>query len=131
MILDHIGVATNSIEQSVIAYEALGYKAGEIFTDKLQNVKLCFLKKNNNMQIELVEAIDNTSPVIKHLKKNGVSPYHTCYRVNNIKEKITELKKKSFIIISEPKKAIAFDYQYVCFLYHKNIGIIELLEVKE
>jgi methylmalonyl-CoA/ethylmalonyl-CoA epimerase len=124
----HIGVATENIELTANIYELLGYKKGELINDPLQKVKLCFLKKIGFPMVELVSPADITSPVNTILKKNGTIPYHTCYEVFDLEDKIIYLKKNKFILVVKPIAAVAFGNRRVCFLYHKGIGLIELLE---
>ena len=54
-------------------------------------------------------------------------PYHTCYEVVDIEVEIKKLKKNGYIQVSKTVPAIAFENRLVCFLYNKNIGLIELL----
>ena len=124
----HIGIACSKIEKSIETYHKLGYSFSKIIYDPIQNVNLCFLKKNNSPMIELVSSNDSNSILNNILKKNGTIPYHTCYKTKNIDDEINSLIKKGFILISKPVKAIAFSNRKICFMYNKNIGIIELLE---
>ena len=123
----HIGVAVNSIENAQSLYEKLGYKMSKKLNDPIQNVKLCFLNKINSPTIELVCPLDDKSPVVNILKKNSATPYHTCYEVADIENEIKELKKERFVQVSKIVPAVAFENRLVCFLYNKNIGLIELL----
>lgn len=123
----HIGVAVHDIEKAKKSYENIGYKMTLTIVDPIQNVKLCFLDKLNSPTIELVCPIDNKSPVVSILKKNNAMPYHTCYEVFDINIEVNKLKKNGYIQVSKISPAIAFDNRLVCFLYNKNIGLIELL----
>ena len=125
----HIGIACSDIDKTKVLYNALGYLEldDNIIIDKIQNVKLIFMKKKNHPLIELVSPLNNTSPVNNILKKNGNNPYHTCYEVDNILKSIKKLKLLNFILINKPSKAIAFDSRLICFLYNKDFGLIELL----
>jgi len=125
----HIGVACVKIERSVEVYKKLGYSSSEIIYDPVQKVNLCFLKKNDSPMIELVGCNDTNSDLNNILKKNGTFPYHTCYETKNIKEQINLLIKKGFILMMKPVKAIAFSNRKICFMYNRNVGIIELLEL--
>ena len=124
----HIGVACIKIERSIKIYKKLGYSSSEIIYDPVQNVNLCFLKKKDSPMIELVGCNDTNSNLNNILKKNGTIPYHTCYETKNIKEQINLLIKKGFILMMKPVKAIAFSNRKICFMYNRNVGIIELLE---
>lgn len=78
--------------------------------------------------IELVEPTDERSSVNKLLKKNGVSPYHVCYEVDNIEECFVLLTEQyGFIPLFRPVEAAAFGNRLICYLYKKEIGFVELV----
>lgn len=124
----HIGVVTNSIEATALYYKEAGYDITNKIFDPVQTVNICFLKKIGFPIIELIEPILDTSPAANILKKNGVSPYHFCYEVENIDEAIKKLKKKKFVPIIRPVQAIALENRLICFLFNKDIGLIELVQ---
>lgn len=129
----HIGIAVFNIEETAPFYIMQGYSKSQTVYDPIQNVNICFLFYLNNgggqmPMIELIEPIDEKSPVYKILQKSGVTPYHICYEVENISDTITELKREKFIPLSKPVEAVAMSNKKVCFLFNKNIGLIELVE---
>lgn len=126
--IHHLGMATYSIEKTSIQYIEWGFNMSEVFYDPIQKVNICFLTKINNPIIELIEPITDSSPISNMLNKSGVSPYHICYEVENIEESIAELHGNKFISILKPSKAIALENRLICFLYKKEIGLIELLQ---
>lgn len=129
MELHHYGFATSNIADCLEAYKALGYEATtNIIEDKIQNVRLLFLKRPGEALIELVEPIDERSPVSAILKKSGPTLYHICYEVEDIAQSISELRAKKYLVVVKPVPAIAFNNRLISFLYHKHTGLIELLE---
>lgn len=78
--------------------------------------------------IELLAPVDEKSPVNNTLDKVGVAPYHCCYVVENLEEATAKLRKQKFIMVSKPAMAVAFCGSRVCFLFNKNVGLIELVE---
>lgn len=124
----HIGVAVNDIEATALTYEQGGYKRSDSIFDPIQNVNICWLTKKGMPTIELLAPVDETSPVNKTLEKNGVTPYHTCYVVENIEEAVMQLRKQKYVMVSKPAEAVAFCGSRVCFLFNKNVGLIELVE---
>ncbi|MDY3271921.1 MAG: VOC family protein [Prevotella sp.] len=124
----HIGVAVKDISLTAAVYVAGGYHQSETIYDPKQNINICWLKKEGMPVVELLEPVDETSPVNKTLEKNGVTPYHTCYIVDDIENAMKELRKMKYVIVSQPVEAIAIHGCKVCFLYHKNVGLIELVE---
>ena len=127
-IFHHVGIATESIVKTSELYAEAGYRKSEVIYDPKQNVKICFLEKDGSPLLELVESVDETSPVRNILNKIGVSAYHFCYEVENLEDSIAQLRQKKFMLLVKPVEAVAFDGRRICFLYHKETGLIELLE---
>lgn len=129
MTLHHYGLATTDINASTDCYINLGFvKKSNIITDPIQNVRLQFLQRNDEPLVELVEPINEKSPISKILQKNGTTLYHSCYEVEDLLETISVLRKKEFITIVRPVPAVAFYNRLIAFLYHKQFGLIELLQ---
>lgn len=124
----HIGYAVFSIERTASLYIPAGWICSETIFDPLQKVRIAFLERSNTPLIELVEAVDEQSPVIQIIKKSGVSPYHVCYEVSDIEFAIREMRKKRFLPLFTPVPAVAFNNCRICYLYHNDVGLIELLE---
>lgn len=124
----HIGIATRSIEKTAKYYLEAGFSMTETITDPIQKVKITFLTKGQMPRIELLEPAMDDSPVSQILDKSGTGPYHICYEVDNIEEAIKDLKKKRFLPLFKPVKAVALENRLICFLYNADVGLIELLE---
>jgi methylmalonyl-CoA/ethylmalonyl-CoA epimerase len=127
-IFHHAGIASESIAKTSELYVGTGYRMTEMIHDPRQNVKISFLEKEGSPLLELVEPVDETSPVRNILDKIGVSAYHFCYEVENLDNSIAQLRQKKFMLLVKPVEAVAFDGRRICFLYHKDAGLIELLE---
>ena len=124
----HIGVAVKDLDATASVYEQGGYKRSSSIFDPVQNVNICWLTKEGMPIVELLAPVDEQSPVNKTLEKNGVTPYHTCYVVESIEEAVAELRKQKYVMVSKPAEAVAFCGSRVCFLFNKNVGLIELVE---
>ena len=86
--LNHVGVATPSIERSVALYrERMGAtQIGEPFDLPAQGVRVCFVDAPNT-QVELIEPLGPDSPVAKFLEKNPEGgQHHLCFEVPDIAE---------------------------------------------
>lgn len=125
---DHIGIACRDIEKTKVFYLSMGYEASETVEDVLQHVRICFLNKEGEPCLELLEPLDEQSPVLRTLSAVGVSPYHICYRVQDIEAAIAMLRGKRFLLVSGPVPACAMQDRRVAFLFQKNTGLIELVE---
>jgi methylmalonyl-CoA/ethylmalonyl-CoA epimerase len=126
----HTGIAVNSIKATAQYYLDAGYAISDTVYDPIQNVLIAFLEKNGMPRIELVESgsAAHVSPVNRIIEKSGVSPYHICYEVNNIESAINELKNKKYLPLASPVSAAAMNNRKICFLYNKDVGLIELVE---
>lgn len=127
----HIGYATYSIEQSLETFTLLGYLLRRIEEDAINYARLALLVREGFPDVELVEGLGGVSPVENILDKNGVCPYHICYESNAFESAIADFRKNGFSLLFRPRPALLFDGRRICYLYHKNIGLIELLETVE
>ena len=124
----HIGVAVKDIDSTAAIYELGGYHRSAAIFDPEQNVTVCWLTRDGYPTVELLAPVDDNSPVSKTLDKVGVSPYHCCYVVDDIDDAVAKLRRQRYIVVSKPVKAVAFRGSRVCFLFNKNVGLIELAE---
>ena len=84
--LNHVGVATPSIEASVALYRDLlgATKAHAPFDLPAQGVRVCFVDLPNS-QIELIEPLGDDSPIHGFLAKNPKGgQHHVCFEVDDI-----------------------------------------------
>ena len=125
----HIGYAVKNIEKSIEVFKNLEYHIGETIRDDLRKVNICFVEKDGYV-VELISPIDKNQESIVDgvLKKSGNGPYHICYVVSFMEDGIKEFKEKKFKPIIMPEQACAIDGRQVCFLFNKDIGLIEIVE---
>lgn len=129
--VNHIGVATKDYKETAAFYEAVGYNETVGGYDPYQNVYGYFYEAEGKPTIELLAPHDEKSPINKILEKNGVTPYHLCYEINcTIEEAVKEMKADKFMMISQPTYSDNLKGR-VCFLFHKNVGVVELLEYEK
>lgn len=127
MRIDHIGYAVKDLNGSVVVFEELGFKRlGKAVLDPNRNVEIQLLE-NQGYVIELIAPAAEKSPIDNILKKIGCTPYHLCYKSENLESEIERLKKIGFVLIEKQDLAVALDMRRVCFLYHIQIGLLELV----
>lgn len=129
MKINHIGIATNDIEKLTKEYINDGYELVNKVYDSIQLATLCLLKKEGQVDVELVYTTDSNSKVYNLSKNNYKREYHKCYEVDNINKSIKELKKEGYIVVSNIDEAILLNGK-VCFLYRRG-ELIELVEKYE
>ncbi len=128
--LNHVGVATPSIDESVAMYrDMLGAtSATEKWAMPEQGVWVCFVNLPN-AQIELIEPYGDNSPIKAFLEKNPRGgQHHVCFEVENIYTARDEMKKKGATVLGEPR--IGAHGTMVIFVHPKNMGgvLVELME---
>ncbi len=128
--IDHIGYLTGDISQTSKAFEILGYYTDNIVNDDIQKTKICFLHKEGEVDIELVEPYEENKTMQKMLTKRGVTPYHICYEVNDIDVEYNDLIAKNWTALFKPVEAPAFDNRKICYFWNSEIGFIELVNIK-
>lgn len=126
--LHHIGVAVTAFEDVLPFYCRTGYVPGPSLLDPEQDVMVCVLRREGMPLVELLAPFDQNSPINNILAKAGAGPYHMCYSVSNLEEAIRSLKADRFLLVSRPKVSNVFDNRHVCFLFRKDVGLIELIE---
>jgi methylmalonyl-CoA epimerase len=128
-VIDHIGIAVNSIEESLKFWEGtLGIKCAGVETVEDQKVKTAFLPIKES-ELELLEATSSESPVAKFIEKKGEGIHHIAIRVDNLEEALAELKTKGVKLIDETPRRGAGGAM-IAFLHPKATGGI-LLELSQ
>lgn len=128
--LNHVGVATPSIDAAVRTYrEMLGATDIEApFDLPAQGVRVCFVNLPNS-QIELIEPLGETSPIRKFLEKNpNGGQHHVCFEVEDIYAARDEMVVRGATVLNEPR--IGAHGTPVIFIHPKNSNgvLIELME---
>jgi len=127
-VFHHIGYVTDSIEKTSALYRAAGYHVSETIVDPVQQTKICFLSKDNNPDMELIEPVDENSSVHKVLKKmGGTAPYHVCYETDDVNRDFDALLAMGYIPLFRPVEATALNDKLICYFYKKEIGFIEIV----
>lgn len=122
--IDHLGYACNDIHEALESIKK-NYPVEQISSvvfDPYQNASLCYIHTKNGPNIELI-----SGEAVKNILKKGMSLYHTCYEVADLRSAITNVKNNGGIIIKEPYPAPLFNNRKVAFL-ETELGLIELLE---
>lgn len=122
--IEHIGIAVNSLEESIPYYEnVLGLKCYAIEEVKDQKVKTAFFKIGQT-KIELLESTDPEGPIGKFIGKKGQGIHHLAFAVEDIENALAEAESKGIQLIDkQPRKgAEGLD---IAFLHPKStMGIL-------
>lgn len=131
MKINHIGVAVRDIKSTCEEYEKLGFqKKGEIFCDESRKIRVQYIRKGE-ICLELVSPLHEgeVSPVDRFIGKGqSHTMYHICYEVPDICLAIEELKRSGYFLMEEPRTSAAMNDCKTTYLFHKMMGLIELVE---
>ena len=130
--LNHVGVATPSIEQSVALYRNMlgATKIHDKFSMEEQGVWVCFVDLPNS-QIELIEPIDDTSPVAGFLKQNPAGgQHHICFEVDDIIAARDEMVARGARVLGTGEPRIGAHGAPIIFIHPKDMGgvLVELMQ---
>ena len=125
--INHIGYVTKCIESTAETFKVFGYKAEDIVNDDTQKTRICFLRKEGEVPIELVEPYPENATMLKMLKK-GTTPYHICYSVPDMMNTYSQLQELGFTPLFSPVAAPAFENRLICYFWKNDIGLIEVVE---
>src|SRR5918996_2807233 len=128
--LNHVGVATPSIANSVAMYrERMGAEVvREPFDLPAQGVRVCFVDTPNS-QTELIEPLGESSPLHGFLARNPAGgQHHVCFEVPDIHAAKAEMEAKGARVLGEPR--IGAHGTPVIFVHPRDMGgvLVELME---
>ncbi len=127
-VLDHIGIAVESIAEGRRLYEALGLAVEGEEEVSAQGVRVAFLPVGGG-RLELLEPMTPDSPIARHLERRGPGLHHICLRVEDIRRSMADLRERGFELLSEEPQPGAHGC-LVAFVHPRSTGGV-LLELSQ
>lgn len=127
--LEHIGIAVRDLEKANVLFAALlGRKHYKIEEVASEGVRTSFFEVGG-VKIELLEALNDSSPIARFLQNRGEGIHHLAFEVDHIDGHIPALREEGFQFVSE-KPVPGADHKRVCFLHPRSTNgvLIELCE---
>ena len=127
--VNHIGIATPSLDDSVELWSKLGFTPSEDNINEDQGVKIRYLKGSGNTRIELLEPLSGESPVGRFISTRGPGVQQIAIDVEDIESMISELVGIGVRMVSEVP-VIGSDGLRIAFVHPSSAGgvLIELVE---
>ena len=129
--INHIAIAVPNVKEAALKWQkALNMKKSEIIVLEEHGVKVVFLEFSN-LKIELLEPLNDKSPISKFLEKNPKGGmHHICFEVEKITETINALKNKNINILGDGNPKIGAHNKPVVFLHPNDLSgtLVELEE---
>jgi len=133
MKMNHLGFAAQNIEGAIGAFLQMGYtryhpeiKHHEPKNMYVQRVQL------NDLIVEIMATADTSKPSFVSEALAATSEpfllHHVCYDVEDIRKTVEDLMATGEYKIHEPITDGLFQKNKICFLRHKDIGLVEFFE---
>jgi methylmalonyl-CoA/ethylmalonyl-CoA epimerase len=127
--LNHVAIAVPDLDAAVATYrDALGATVSQAQDEPDHGVRVVFVELPNT-KIELLEPLDESSPIQAFLDKNpSGGMHHVCYEVDDILAARDRLQAKGARIIGDGEPKIGAHGKPVLFLHPKDFSgtLVEL-----
>jgi methylmalonyl-CoA/ethylmalonyl-CoA epimerase len=119
--LNHVAIAVPDLEAAAAVYrDTLGAKVTEPVAQPDHGVMVVFVELPNT-KIELLEPIDDTSPVAGFMKRSAAGGvHHVCYEVEDIIAARDKLKAQGARVLGDGEPKIGAHGKPVLFLHPKD-----------
>lgn len=128
-VLDHLGVAVQSLAESARFYEeVIGLKVSGFETIEAEKTRVAMIPVGDG-RIELLEPTAPDSPIARFLAKRGPGLHHICLRVPDLAAAMERLRRSGARLINESPGTGAGGHKYV-FVHPSSAGgvLLELVE---
>ncbi len=123
--VNHIGIAVRSIEAHRAYYEnVLGARFTGIEAVADQKLNVAFFEigpEGHAVKLELLEPTSEDSTIAKFIEKRGEGMHHIAYTVDDIEQRLAELKAGGIGLVDETSRGGAHNTR-IAFLHPKSTG---------
>lgn len=129
--LHHVGYVVSDIDVAAKSYRALGFSEGERHEIAEQKIVAMTFHAGPGW-MELIQPTDLEGPIATFMAKRGEGVHHVAYQVDDIEEKLAELKAAGVQLIDETPRTGAHGWR-IAFIHPKAChGVLtELVQVPE
>lgn len=133
MKMNHLGYAASNIEEAIDAFVKLGYtRVHEEIKHHVPKNMYVQRVQLGDLIVEIMATADTSKPsFISEKLKATTEPFvlhHLCYDVDDIHKTVDDLMATGEYTIHEAITSGVFQKNQICFLRHKQIGLIEFFE---
>ena len=128
MKIDHIGIAVKDLETAIKAYKGLNLEVTSTDTVAGEGVKVAFLPVGE-IRIELLQAINPDSIMVKFIEKRGEGVHHIAFEVKDMDDRIAEMRDRGINLIQQGRWTTYSGGRYAYFNSNDRLAVmLELLE---
>ena len=124
----HVGIATRSIAVTAEFYKSLGLDVDAMEIVEDQKVKVAVMEVGDSA-IELIEPIEDDSPVQRSIEARGEGIHHIAFEVEDLESQLETLKEQNIKLIDEKPRPGA-QGRRIAFVHPDSTGgvLVELSE---
>jgi methylmalonyl-CoA/ethylmalonyl-CoA epimerase len=101
MRVDHIAIAVNDADQALENYKKI-LKIDKIDVEEVPNEKVKVVMLNlEDTRLELIEPLEDTSPISKFLKERGEGIHHIAITADEIENDVSHAKENGMRFLGE------------------------------
>lgn len=126
--IDHVAVAVRSLEDAVPTYRTLLEVEPEIETVEEQGVRVAAFVLEDS-RLELLEPLDDDSPVASFLERDGEGLHHVAFRTDDAARELERVDEDGLTCLDETPRSGAGDYR-IGFLHPRDLHgtLVEVAE---
>ena len=128
--VDHVGIASESIESAMGFWEILGFVPSQTHVNDEQGVRIKMLESPESpTRIELLEPLGPDTPVARFISRRGAGIQQLAIRVENIEESIARLVESGVRMVDE-RPTNGTEGSRIAFVHPSSTGgvLVELVE---
>jgi methylmalonyl-CoA/ethylmalonyl-CoA epimerase len=128
--LHHVGIVVPNLEQAVAGYASrfAFQECGVPFDDKVQRVRVAFVRVGQDIWLEFIEPAGSDTPVTQFLANTRGGYHHVAFEVEDIDAAVSELEAARALVVCRP--VVGFEGRRVAFLF-PNLQPSLLVELVE
>lgn len=129
-VLDHVGIAVLSLEESIPLWETLlQASASKPEIVDSQGVEVAFIGAGAG-RVELLAAVRPNSPVAQFLERRGPGIHHLAFQVPDLPAALDEMRRDGYALVDQSPREGAHGRK-IAFLHPRAVGgvLVELVEV--
>ncbi len=135
-LISHIGIAVTDLDQAIGRYRTMTGQQEPVIEEVAdQNVRIAIFSGSGGNdcelggRIELVAATALDSPIASFIARRGEGLHHICIYVEDIEQKLSELKAAGVRLIDETPR-IGAEGRKIAFVHPSNMSGV-LIELEE
>jgi methylmalonyl-CoA/ethylmalonyl-CoA epimerase len=127
--ISHLGLAVRDLDQAIELYEGVfGLKVGHRWVAEADRMEAASLKVGD-IEIELMQPLDEESPVGKFIARRGEGIHHVSYKVDDVATSLERARDAGLETVDEKPREGGDGRTRVAFLHPKSVhGVLTELE---